>query len=201
MKIVLLLTCLILAKAAVAEPINLDVYHAVEPKLKASYDKQAPLLKAAYDAHVADFKKTNSSGNWADHLEYDDWVKMMFQNETNMAVSCAEDLKVSADDIKNETDIFKSAFVPCFGRRTAAMNTFFRIDNLLVTFNTGKFVAECEPKARLVSRESLQPYDFVKPKNPAALRLYSFGAYLTCIFDIMGVPSSKFHIDPRMLMQ
>ena len=125
----------------------------------------------------------------------------MFQNETNMAISCAEDFKISADDIKNETDPFKSAFVPCFVRRTTAMNMFFRIDNILITFNRGKFADECEPKARLVVRETLPPYDFLKPKNPDALRLYNFGAYLTCIFDVMGVPPSQFHIDPRALAQ
>jgi hypothetical protein len=201
MKFLLVLVCLIASGAVSAQQIDVDVYHAVEPKLKASYDKQVTQLRVPYDAHVADFKKLKVAGNWADKLDYDDWVKMMFQNETNMAVSCAEDLKVSADDIKNETAHFKSEFVPCFSRRAAAMNAFFRIDNLFVTFNTGKFVNECEPKARLASRESLPPYDFVKPKNPAALRLYNFGAYLTCVFDQLGLPPSQFHIDPRMLVQ
>jgi hypothetical protein len=200
-KYLFLLACVVFGGSASAQQIDLDVYQAVEPKLKASYEKQLPLLHPFYDAHVEAFKKTNTVGNWADHLGFDDWVKMMFQNETNMAVSCAEDQKVSADDIKNETDLFKSAFVPCFARRTMAMNMFFRIDNLLITFNVGKFTKECEPKARLVRRESLPPYDFVKPANSEALGLYNFGAYLSCIFDIMGVPSSQFHIDPRILVQ
>jgi hypothetical protein len=92
----------IAAHFASAQPFDMEVYRAIEPKLKASYEKQVGPFKQFYDAHLAEFKKTNTAGNWADHLEYDEWIKMMFHNQTNMAMSCAEDQKVSADEIKNE---------------------------------------------------------------------------------------------------
>jgi hypothetical protein len=190
------------------QQIDLGLYQAAEPKLKAAYDKQIESLKERYAAHVAEFKQVEAEykkqgklkGNWADQLDVDDWVKMLFHNETNIAISCAEDLKVSADDIRDgQSPAFKSGFVPCFHRRTEAMNMFFRIDNKLMNFRDDKFASLCEPKARLVNRESLKPYDFVKPKNPEALRLFNFGTYLTCIFEALGVPPEQFHIPPGML--
>jgi hypothetical protein len=193
---------------ASAQQIDLGVYQAAEPKLKAAYDKQLGDLKERYTAHVAEFKQIEAGfkkpeplqGNWADHLDGDDWIRMLFYNEANIAISCSEDLKISADDIRDgQSPAFKSGFVPCFHRRTEAMNMFFRIDNKLLSFRGDKFASLCEPNARLVSRESLTPYDFVRTKNPEALRLFDFGAYLTCIFAALGVPPEQFHIPPGML--
>ena len=140
-------------------------------------------------------------GNWADRLDAEDWLKMFYYNEASIGVSCAQDAGLSAQDFaKNDNELIRSKFLPCVSRGVEQMTTFFLIDNLLLTYNTGKFSAECEPKARLVNRErSLPPYAFLQPKNPDALRLMRFGVYLKCIIDRMGISPSMIGVDASLL--
>jgi hypothetical protein len=185
------------------------LYHAVEGSIRLAYDQatQADATRKSYDRHVADFKRaqqqysTEVPGNWADRLDADDWLKMFYYNEANMGVSCAQDAGLKPDDfLTADNELIRSKFLPCVSRGVQQMATFFQIDNLLLTYNTGKFSAECEPKARLVTRErSLPPYAFLKPKNPDAMRLMRFGVYLKCIIDRMGINPSMIGVDTSLL--
>jgi hypothetical protein len=186
-----------------------ELYHAVEPNIRSAYEeavKSGTILKI-YNQHLAAFKKAQSQyatdvpGNWADHIDADDWLKMFYYNEASIGVSCAQAIQLDAANLaKDQGDLYTNQFLPCVTRGVQQMGAFFQLDNLLLTYSTEKFSTECEPKARLVNRErSLPPYEFLRPKDPSSLRLMQFGVYLKCIVDRMGIAPSSLGLDPTLL--
>ncbi len=199
---------LAIAPASAQQPEE-ALYRAIEPIIKTAYDEavQADTTRRSYDRHVAEFKRAQAQytgqvpGNWADHIDADDWLKMFYYNEASIGVSCALGAGLDAQELgKNQNDVIQSKFLPCVSRGVQQMTAFFQTDNLLVTYNQGKFSTECEPKARLVAREhSLPPYSFLQPKNPDSLRLMQFGVYLKCIVDRMGINPDVIGVDSSLL--
>jgi hypothetical protein len=192
-----------------AESTEDALYHAVEGNIRLAFDqaRQADATRKSYDRHVAEFKRAQQQyssavpGNWADRLDADDWLKMFYYNEASIAVSCAQEGGAKPDDfLLSDNELIRTKVLPCISRGVQQMVTFFQIDNLLLTYSTGKFSAECEPKARLVNRErSLPPYAYLKPKDPDATRLMRFGVYLKCIVDRTGLSPSMLGVDASLL--